>query len=339
MSKALLHLAQQLSRTSIAVIGVPVLDRYVYGRTHRISREAPVLIVREESQDHALGGAGNTAANLLGLGSSPRLIGPVGEDSESYSLRKVCHSLGLSDHGLVQGTFRVTVTKTRILAGAVNTTRQQMLRVDREDDQPLTPTAEDRIRAAGQAAINQSDAVIISDYGSAHLTPLWTELATYAQKMDRPVIVDSRYALLQFSGVTAVTPNESEVEHALNRRIKTPLDAELAAHELRERLDLEAALITRGQEGMVLSTADGPALHIPAIGGEAKDVTGAGDTVTATFSAAIAVGAPFWRAAKLANRAAAIVVQKKGTYAVSLQELVDELQEAFVPPPRAELRP
>ncbi|MEO1231908.1 MAG: bifunctional ADP-heptose synthase [Myxococcota bacterium] len=314
-------LLNRLHGVPLAVWGHAVLDRYLYGVTDRISREAPVLIVKEESEACFLGGAGNTAANLVGLGAQAYLVSPVGRDPESDRLARLCADTGIPDTGLIRSALASTTTKTRILAGGLHTTRQQMLRIDRESEAPLERAA---LRAFERAALDTLDhvrGVIVSDYGAGTLTPLLRTLGQEAQSRGLPVVVDSRRGILEFSGMTAVTPNAPEAEAALGRRLRSTDDAVSAACELRERLELESALLTRGREGMVLATAGKPPLVVPAEGGDAVDVTGAGDTVVATFSTGLAAGLGPRDSALLANQAASIVVQKTGTAPIADAEL------------------
>lgn len=312
---------------TLAVLGQPVLDRYVFGVTHRISREAPVLIVREESRRDVLGGAANTAANLAGLGVRTWLVGPVGEDDDADRLLEACRRAEVQTEGLVRRAASVTVTKTRVLAGGVHTTRQQMLRVDREDEHPPPLAARRQLQTRARALLGEISGLIVSDYGHQDLIEMWLEVAREAPS-GCPVVVDSRHGLMKCHGVTAVTPNEPEAELALGRRFPTEADAKDAARELQSRLDLEAALLTRGKEGMILAPRDGEAVVIPAIGGDAVDVTGAGDTVAATFAAALASSHDLVLAAHLANAAASLVVQRTGTTPIAADELRAHLAEA-----------
>jgi rfaE bifunctional protein kinase chain/domain len=314
-----------MSDRRVGVFGQPVLDRYLFGVTHRISREAPVLIVREESEALSLGGAGNTAANLAGLGARAALLGPIGEDREAELLRQIARERAIDTHGLISGSSPVTHTKTRVLAGGLHTTRQQMLRIDRETDAPPSEAAKASLLSTGRALLGDLDAVIIADYGAGTLAPVWSELGRDARDRGLPVVVDSRHALLQFEGVTAVTPNEPEAELALGRRLGTREEAERASTELLRRLGLEATLLTRGREGMVVARRGGPPVHLDAWGGEAVDVTGAGDTVAAAFTLGLAAGADVVAAARLANAAASVVVQKTGTVPIRGEELREAL--------------
>lgn len=310
-----------LGQPSVVVFGQPVLDRFLFGVTHRISREAPVLIVREESEACYLGGAGNTACNLAGLGARAHLVGPVGDDAEAARVEGLCREAKVEASGLVRGGCPVTVTKTRILAGGLHTTRQQMLRLDREAEGGPTPEAEAKLRAAVQSTLVSMQAAIISDYGDPAQVPIWQFALQSARARNIPVVVDSRHGLLDYAGATAVTPNEPEAEALLGRTIRTREAARAAALELRQRLELEAAILTRGKLGMVVAERSGRVTEIEAIGGEAVDVTGAGDTVSATLAAALAAGIGIVDAARLANRAASVVVQKTGTAPITLAEL------------------
>lgn len=324
---ALLAQIPRLAGHTVGVVGDPVLDVYVYGSTHRISREAPVLIVKEEGREARLGGAANTAANVAALGGRPILLGLVGDDPEGKELASLAQGAGIDATFLVARQRGHTVTKTRIMAGGLHTRKQQMLRVDRENDGPLSSNDADLLFASVRQALPQLDAVIISDYGEPALTDPWVRLAQEARAAGKIVIVDSRHALRRFVGVTAVTPNEPEVEEAFGIRLGTESEALAAGRRLAEELQLQVALVTRGREGMAVCTPDG-ALALPAHGGhEAVDVTGAGDTVTATFALALAAQVPPADAATLANCAASVVVKVIGTATCSPAELAAAVDE------------
>lgn len=310
----------------IAVIGDPVLDVYLYGMTHRISREAPVLIVREDTREHRLGGAANTAANLAALGVETSLVGLVGADDDGSRLIELATGLGISTARTLRLDRGCTVTKTRVLAGGLNTTKQQMLRIDRENDEALVPEDAVRIRDAAREIIEAVEAIVISDYGNGGLTPTYVEIAREARRAGRQVIVDSRRSLRAFKGATAVTPNEPEAEGLLGAPIRNAEEARRAARQLREELDLDAMLLTRGREGMAVAERARDVVLIPAHGGEAVDVTGAGDTVVSTFTAALAAGAPVLEAAVLANCAASVVVRYVGAATCSPSELTSALE-------------
>jgi D-glycero-beta-D-manno-heptose-7-phosphate kinase len=323
------RLAERVPRLAghrVTIVGDPVLDVYLYGSTERISREAPVLIVREENKEHRLGGAANTAANVAAIGGKASLLGFIGADQEGQALAEVARGLSIDTSGLLERSGGVTVAKTRVLAGALHTRRQQMLRIDRENTRPVSEADRALFLERATASLASTDALIISDYGEVSLTASYLELARRARALGKRVIVDSRHALASFVGVSAVTPNETEVEEALGVQLGTPEAASRAAERLVKELDLEAALVTRGREGMVVAERGGPTVLLPAHGKrDALDVTGAGDTVTAIFTLALSAGASVLDAAKLANVGASIVVQKLGAATCSPAELAAEL--------------
>lgn len=321
-AEALAALIPRFEGRRVAVIGDPVLDCYVYGTTHRISREAPVLIVREDSRELRLGGAANTAANVAALGAHTALVGLVGNDDDGKRLVEIAARRSIDVSRVETLEKGGTITKTRVLAGGLNTTKQQMLRVDRENEDHLTDADSARLLSLGERAIEAYDAVVISDYGSGTMTPTYVELAKRAKARGKIVIVDSRRSMRSFAGVTALTPNEPEAEAALGITIRGPGEAAAAAMRMQQELNLDAMLLTRGREGMAIAERDRPAVLISAHGAhEAVDVTGAGDTVVATFTVALAAGASVVEAAILANCAASVTVKSIGAATCSPGEL------------------
>ena len=293
------------------MVGDPVLDLYLYGTTRRISREAPVLIVREDRVERRLGGAANAAANLAALGGRVDLVGRVGDDPDGEALIETARAQAIGIEGVVRVPSLRTVTKTRVLAGGLHTTKQQMLRIDREYPAPEAPSGAALVDAA-KARMEGADAVVISDYGPG--LSAYVEIAAEARKAGLPVVVDSRRSILQFSSVTVVTPNEPEIEAALHTTLRSLEDAARAAERVLAELDLEHVLLTRGNEGMIVASRGRASIAIQAHGpADAVDVTGAGDTVTATFALALASGASVLDGAVLANCAASVVVQLIGT--------------------------
>ena len=311
---------KNLAGHRVVVIGDPVLDVYLNGATERVSREAPVLIVREESRDLRLGGAANTAANLASLGARVTLVGLVGEDAEAGLLTQLVHGADIRSTLLPRSGGR-TISKTRVMAGGLHIRKQQMLRIDR--DNPGAPAADclARLEETALRAVAEADALVVSDYGDPSLTDVYVRVASHARAGDRLVVVDSRHALLRFEGVTAVTPNQPEVEALLGRPLQDPEDTLKAARWLVERMHIQAAVVTRGRQGMAVADDAGTSALIPAVGGEAVDVTGAGDTVTAAFALAVLAGASTLDAARLANQAAAITVQQVGTAVCTPEQL------------------
>lgn len=314
----------RFGRVRLVVVGDLVADEFIYGQLDRVSREAPVLILKYDSTQIVPGGAGNAAANAAALDARVSVIGALGHDSAGERLR-----VALAEHANVKGVVRarsfITPVKTRILAGGVHSAKQQVVRIDRAGS-PITPKIAQRIERALTTALRSADAVIVSDYGGGAVTPgLWRRAFT-AARLKRPPIVlaDSRYGLSGFTGMTACTPNESEVEALFGVKINDDRTVlERAGRMLLHRLGCQAVLITRGSRGMALFEPNRPTDHIPIVGSdEIADVTGAGDTVIATFTLAIASGASFAEAARLANHAGGLVVMKRGTATVSRPELL-----------------
>lgn len=316
------EILDDFSRQTVTVVGDFVADVYVFGQIARVSREAPVLILRHRETQLVPGGGANAANNLADLGARVLPVGVVGDDAPGRALIEYFRQKGVDTSGIVCVPGRVTTTKTRFLAGHTHTARQQVLRVDREPPPaPLPARAARTLLRRAQAGARRSAAVLISDYGCGAVTP-----ALVKQLRAPRMVLDSRYALAEFRGcrLTAATPNEPELEALYGQTIgeNTARLVELGLRTLR-RLKLEALLVTRGRDGMALFERRCPPLHIPVFGSdEAKDVTGAGDTVIAVFTLALAAGATFAEAAHLANYAGGIVVMKRGTATVTREELL-----------------
>ncbi|HTN52836.1 MAG TPA: PfkB family carbohydrate kinase [Anaeromyxobacter sp.] len=310
----------------VVVAGDFVADEYVYGETERVSREAPVLVVRYESSELKAGGAGNAAANLAALGVRVRAIGVVGNDALGTALLDELERAGIEASGILRVPGRQTEAKTRILAGGRSTRRQQMIRLDRAPREPIPAAVERRLVKELERAGRRARAVLASDYGTGLLGPGPIEALRRLKRAGVPVCVDSRYNLRAFTGLTMVKPNEVELEAAAGVSLGGPGGLERAARTLLRRLACDVLLVTRGRNGMSLFRPGVPPVHVPAHGSqEAVDVTGAGDTVAAAFSAGLAAGGDPVAAARLANVAGALVVQKPGTATVSREELAAEL--------------
>jgi len=319
-------LLARLDRAEVVVVGDFVADEYVYGETERISREAPVLIVRYESSELKAGGAGNAAQNLASLGVKVRAVGVVGDDALGTALLDELEGSGVDVSGLLRVPRRHTEAKTRILAGGRSTRRQQMIRLDRSPRDPLPATAERRIVRDLERLARGAGAVLASDYGSGALGPTAIEALRRVKGRGVPVCVDSRYNLRAFTGLTMVKPNEVELETASGVALSSPGGFERAARTLIRRLTCEVLLVTRGRNGMTVFRRGEAPVHVPAHGHqEAVDVTGAGDTVAATFTAALAAGGDPVSAARLANVAGALVVRKPGTATVTREEIAGAL--------------
>ena len=307
----------------VVVIGDLIADEYIFGRVARVSREAPVLILEYDSTQMVPGGAGNAAANVAALGGRVTLITLLGRDDAGRRVREALPA-GVSRRGLLTPAGFQTPVKTRILAGGVHSAKQQVVRIDRRS--PSRITAEDRaaIWRAALAALPSADAVLMSDYGSGIVTPaIGRAIGAAARRRGIPVLVDSRYALTKFRGLTACAPNESEVEAALGVELDdSPRALEAAGRTLLEQTRMRAVIITRGSRGMAVFEPGQPTLHLPIYGSdEIADVTGAGDTVMAALTLAMAAGASAGEAARVANVAGGLVVMKRGTATVSAAEL------------------
>ncbi len=303
----------------VVVFGDLVADVFVYGEISRISREAPVLILNHRETQVVPGGGANAIHNLWALGAKPIPVGIVGNDSEGQTLVRYFSRLGIDTGGIRVAKSYRTPTKMRILGGAVHSQRQQIVRMD--SGGPLRagsfpPGIETRLRRA----VRQADALLVSDYGYGLVTP---QLVAGIRLNGIPATIDSRFSLESFSNMTAATPNEPEVETALGISIGTDLKKlESAGRTLLRRLKHDALLVTRGKDGMALFKRGKKTVHIPIHGtDEIADVTGAGDTVIATFTLALAAGGTYEAAARLANYAGGIVVMKYGTRPVTYEEL------------------
>ncbi len=332
----LTRLVDSFGRPRIAVVGDLIADEFIYGRLDRISREAPVLIVKYDSTEVTPGGAGNAANNVAALGGVARLVGLVGSDEVGRRLRQ-SFPRGVVKTGLVKPTGYHTPTKTRVLAGGIHSARQQVVPVDR-DGPPQNRDNREVVAQAAAAAVERSDALIESDYGTGLITP--GLLAAIKRRMPRrgrrpaaPILLDSRYALLRYRGMTIAAPNESEVEQMLDTAIGDDARAlERAGRAVLERTNTQAMLITRGSRGMALFEPGRRTQHIPIYGtDEVADVTGAGDTVIATMAMALSVGASCSEAALLANYAGGLVVMKRGTATVDAHELQHAIASDLAP--------
>jgi D-glycero-beta-D-manno-heptose-7-phosphate kinase len=326
-SADVLALIDTLPGRRVAVIGDAIADEFVYGRVARVSREAPVLILEYDSTEVVPGGAGNAANNVAAMGGSALLAAVVGRDEPGRRLLKSLHRR-VNPRTVIRSPRRGTTIKTRILAGGIHSAKQQVVRIDRLGGGSVDSKSRDAFFRGAVSAALRSDAVLISDYGGGLVSPaVVSRLRAELKRADHPVpvLVDSRYRLLSYTGLTACTPNESEVEQALGIRISDDARAlERAGRQVLEQTKMQAVLVTRGSRGMALFVPDAPTVHIPIFGSdEIADVTGAGDTVVATMTLALAAGATFELAARLANYAGGIVVMKRGTATVSGAELRD----------------
>ncbi len=328
----LLALVDGFAGRRVLVVGDVIADEFIYGEIARVSREAPVLILKYDATQLVAGGAGNAAANIAALGGRATLAGMVGVDAEG---RRLLASLprAVDRRGVVRAKEYRTPVKTRILAGGVHSTKQQVVRIDREAGWPLSDEVSRALAAKLTPALGDCDAVLLSDYGSGLVTPslaatIRRALAARTRRRPVPVLLDSRYRVLDYRGLTTCTPNQSEVEQVLGVDIDDdPTILERAGRTLLRRTAMQAVLITRGSRGMALFQPKQATIHVPIFGSdEVADVTGAGDTVIATFALALTSGASFYEATRLANYTGGLVVMKRGTATVSARELGDAIE-------------
>ena len=318
--------AQQIlthfNRQTIVVLGDLMLDEFIWGEVRRISPEAPVPVVEVKRESWHLGGAGNVVSNLLALGAQAIPIGLIGADVAGQRLQEAFHASRAETTGLVIDATRPTTRKTRIVAHS-----QQMLRTDREDRTSINPANEAQIARAFEQALMRSDAVIISDYDKGLLTPRLLQMTIEsAQAQGKAVCLDPKIKnFLHYRGVDAITPNQHEAERAAQLEITDEASLRHVATRIRELLACQNVLITRGEHGMALLAADDTLSNIPTVAREVYDVTGAGDTVIATLTLALAAGASPQEAAVIANHAAGIVVGKVGTATLQQAELLSSL--------------
>ena len=315
---------RDFSRRRIVVIGDAIADQFIYGEISRVSREAPVFILQYEHTETAPGGAANCAANLTTLGAQVTLIGLVGNDDPGTALLGKLHNAGVDcDSVIVSPAYRTT-TKVRVLAGQMHSTRQQVIRIDYGVEADLETSLREQLLANARTQVQNADAVIISDYGYGAAHPAIAAAIRAAMKdSDKPVLVDSRFRLASFSDFTSATPNEDELAKLIGHEPNGISEMESAGTELCRKLKYQALLITRGGHGMMLLEPGKQPLHLDAVGPhEPVDVTGAGDTVIATYALALASGSGFAEAARLANLAGGIVVMKRGTATVGSDELI-----------------
>jgi D-glycero-beta-D-manno-heptose-7-phosphate kinase len=307
----------------VVVVGDLIADEYLYGKPHRISREAPVLILRFTGREVRLGGSANAAHNVHALGAEALPVGVVGPDSAGREIVDLFARAGIAATGVVEAPGRPTPVKTRIMAGGYQATRQQVVRLDREPPLELAPEVEDQLLDGLAAAAPRAHAFLVSDYGYGTVTPrVYERVRQLAERRRAAVTVDSRYDLPRFRGATAAAPNEPEVEALTGIELSDDPSVEKAGRLVMEQLDTAYLLVTRGSRGMALFERDGPATFYPIHGtDEIADVTGAGDTVISTFTVALAAGASASVAAWLANVAGGLVVMKRGTATVSGSEL------------------
>jgi rfaE bifunctional protein kinase chain/domain len=327
----LLSLIERFPKQHIVLLGDLVADEFIYGEIARVSREAPVLILKERERHVVPGGGANAANNLADLGARVTPVGGVGDDEAGDELIRYFRRKNISTRRVVRVRGYLTPTKSRILGGLSHWQRQQIVRVDREPAQALDRKTRRGFSASVAPLLAKASALLVSDYGfgstDAHEVEFLRQLAG---RRPMPFTVDSRYDLLKYSRVTAATPNEPELEAAFGKRIGNNIELlhQLGQKALRRQW-LRALLVTRGRDGMVLFEPRRKPQQIPIFGSDqVTDVTGAGDTVIAAFTLALAAGANFLQAAQLANCAGGLVVMKRGTATVTRRELEEAIRNS-----------
>jgi rfaE bifunctional protein kinase chain/domain len=301
-----------------------MLDRYWWGSVERISPEAPVPIVRLSETSLALGGAANVAANVVGLGAHVQLVGGIGEDHEASEFRHLLDSANIPDDSILVLRDRPTSLKTRVVAHS-----QQVVRVDQESSDPLSSSVEELVLARALSLIDNVDLCVLSDYAKGFLTDrIIAEMVKMAQRSGKPLLVDPKGKNFdKYRGASILTPNVREVSEVSHCSVQSFESIRRSADELIQRLSLDALIVTRGEEGITLFSADSDPFHVNAKERQVYDVTGAGDTVIATIAVGLAAGVSLHNVIKLANAAAGMVVSEVGTTSIAKEKLADELAE------------
>lgn len=309
----------------VVVLGDLIADQFVSGEISRVSREAPVMILRHERTETVPGGAANCAMNLAALGARASLVGVVGDDSAGRELVGKLEGAGVDSSGVVVLPGHGTTTKMRILAGHAHSTRQQVVRLDYESEALKDAGRLAEVASNVAAALKEAEAAVVSDYNYGVACETTVEPLRRGRGR-APVVVDSRFRVREFAGFDSATPNEDEVEQVAGRRFADASELAAEGERLRAELGYTSLLVTRGKHGMVLLEEGRSPLHLDAVGShDAVDVTGAGDTVIATYALALASGADYPTAARLANHAGGVVVLKRGTATVTPEELTASL--------------
>ncbi len=317
-------ICNQFPNKKIVIVGDLVADQFLRGTIARVSREAPVFILRHDETETLAGGAANAAVNVASLRGNAFLVGLVGNDSDGRELLQKLKRSNVNCDFVINSDEIRTTTKVRVLAGQHYAPRQQVIRIDYENKTDISAKLIERLKANLVSAAENASAIIISDYNygvaNAEIFDTAHQISTEKQI---PLLIDSRFRLANFPNATTATPNQEEVEQLLGKEFTKENCAELC-----NRLEFESLLVTCGNKGMLLVEKDKTFVKIEAIGAkEPIDVTGAGDTVIAVYALGLACGLNFAESANLANHAGGIVVMKKGTASVEPDELVASLEK------------
>ena len=324
------YVTKKIRGKKILVLGDMVADVYVDGRISRISREAPVLVLEEAGEKVVAGGAANVVNNIAAMGGEVYAVGVLGDDKNAESLRKILGENGVHLEGLVMDKTRPTISKTRIIAGGRATVSQQIVRIDRESKEPLSKKMEAALISKLDKLMPQVDGFVLSDYGAGTITDDVKKLILrHSGQHKVPSIIDSRYRVGDFSGITFAKQNDSELAKFVGHEITDMSSLITAGSQLLSKLNANGVLITRGELGMSLFERGGAVYHIPVTDkSEVYDVSGAGDTCVAAFMLSITAGLTPAVAARVANYAAGIAVRKMGTATVNIVELGNVLEKA-----------
>ncbi len=316
--KRLRTLLDGFARTRVAILGDIMLDRYVWGDVNRISPEAPVPVVEVTRESSRFGAAANVAENVASLGASAVLVGLAGDDEPGRELMSLLAGKGVDVEHVAVAPGRPTTTKMRVIAH-----NQQVVRADSEVTTDVTGDVETRLIEGLKSAIAGTDVLIVSDYGKGVVTDSTIAAAIEtARKLGKKVCVDPKESHFgSYVGVTAITPNVKEAGAAVGVKIVDDASLLRVGWELRDRLEAECVVITRGEQGMSLFMDGGELVHLPTVAREVYDVTGAGDTVVSALATALGAGATMVEAALIANHAAGLVIREVGTASVRLPEI------------------
>ena len=308
-----------------------VADVYLKGNIARVSREAPVLVLEHAGEKIVPGGAANVVHNIATLGGNAIAFGLIGDDKAGSGLKDILDSKNVDTIGLIVEDNRPTITKTRIIAGGSATVSQQIVRIDQEIKTPILAETEEYFIKLFKKVIEKVDAVVLSDYGSGMLSAkLRKNIIALCKERNIKTVVDSRYDILNFSGVSFVKQNEAEAAKAVGFELNTEEAVVKAGNILLEKLQAEGIIISRGEHGMSLIESNGAINHIPVVDkSEVFDVSGAGDTAVAAFILALTSGLQSVEATRIANFAAGIAVRKLGTATVTNEELEEVLGEYY----------
>jgi D-beta-D-heptose 7-phosphate kinase/D-beta-D-heptose 1-phosphate adenosyltransferase len=331
MSADLIELVRRIGTPRVLVIGDIMLDRYIWGNAERISQEAPVVLLRADTREERLGGASSVATMLQALGARASLVGVVGNDADGLRARQLLAQLDIDSDSVVTDESRPTTVKERYIGRAQSRHPQQMIRVDYECREPVSREVEQQLVNRLTSRLTTADIVLISDYDKGVCTPnVLVKIVSAAKQQGIKVIADPTRGgdYSKYRGCSSMTPNRLEASLATSRTITTPTQALEAAAELRERLNLEAGIVTLDKDGIALSHQDGRSAIYPTRPRQVYDITGAGDMVMATLGLALAAGADYDAAIRLANVAGGLEVEKIGVATVTREEIVADLLHA-----------